>query len=244
MDFLDFFNISERYIELINPTSPEKILHVGEVLGLNSETRLIDFGCGYAEPLLLWAERFGISGVGIDFREAVCSKAREKIAARGLSERLEIVCADGSKHEFEKGRYDVATCIGASFIWKGFRPTIQALKSAIRPGGRLAIGEPYWRTKELPEVCLQEQEVEHTEYELLQITHSEGLEFEYIVRASSDDWDRYETANWRGLCAWLEENPNHPERQEVIDWLHKVQTDYSRCVRPYMGWAIYLMRAI
>jgi hypothetical protein len=35
----------------------------------------------------------------------------------------------------------------------------------------------------------------HTEHELLQIAREEGFDFEYVVRASHDDWDRYETYN-------------------------------------------------
>ncbi len=34
MEFLDLKDISERYMELINPFSPEKVLRVGEVLKL------------------------------------------------------------------------------------------------------------------------------------------------------------------------------------------------------------------
>jgi hypothetical protein len=34
MNFLGLKNISERELELINPTSPEKVLTVGRVLGL------------------------------------------------------------------------------------------------------------------------------------------------------------------------------------------------------------------
>jgi hypothetical protein len=32
MDFFDLVNISERYMELLNPTSTEKILTIGRIL--------------------------------------------------------------------------------------------------------------------------------------------------------------------------------------------------------------------
>jgi SAM-dependent methyltransferase len=242
MEFFEFFNISERYIELINPTTPEKILHLGRVLGLNPESQVIDFGCGYAEPLVLWAERFGIRGVGIEIRQPVCRRAEEKILNRGLADRLQIVCADGAAYDFQAGAFDVAACIGASFIWKGFRPTVQALKTAIKPEGRLAVGEVYWLFDEVPAECRQIQEVEHTEYELAAIAREEGFDLEYVIRASQDDWDRYEAANWLGLSAWLHENPDHPERREVLAWLRKTQDNYCKCERPYMGWAMYVLR--
>lgn len=34
MNFLELKDISERYLELVNPVSPEKVLTVGRVLGL------------------------------------------------------------------------------------------------------------------------------------------------------------------------------------------------------------------
>ncbi len=242
MDFFDFFNISERFLELINPFSADKILCIGEVMGFNERTRLIDFGCGYAEPLVLWAEKFGISGLGVDVREQACRRAQEKVTSRGLDKRLEIVCADGAKYEFKERSFDAATCIGASFIWNGYRPALQAMSKAIAPGRRLAIGEVFWRNDQIPANCSQVEAPTHTEFQLLEIAREEGFDFEYVVRSSQDDWDRYEAGNWRGLLYWLDENPDHPERQEVVDYLHKIQNEYLTFGRKQMGWAVFVLR--
>ena len=64
MNFLDLVDISERNIELVNPTSPEKIVRVGQAAGLRPGQRIVEFGCGYGEVLALWAVHFGISGLG------------------------------------------------------------------------------------------------------------------------------------------------------------------------------------
>ena len=97
MHLFDFYDISERFIELINPTSPDKIIALGKYLELADHCRIIDFGCGYAEPLVLWAENFGISAIGIDIREKACERARNKIARKGLSGRIRIVCGKGAR---------------------------------------------------------------------------------------------------------------------------------------------------
>ncbi len=149
MDFLDMYTIAERDIELVNPTSPEKILLVGKMLGLAPGMKVIDFGAGYAEPLILWAKEFGITGVGIEFREACCKRARKKISGQGLEGSLQMIHKDASKYDFRKGAYDAAVCIGASFIWNGFGPTVRKLKEAVRPGGKMAVGEPYWNRTEV-----------------------------------------------------------------------------------------------
>ena len=240
MEFFDLVNISEQYIELASPTTPDKLLTLGESLRLRPGCRVIDFACAYAEALVLWAEHFGISGVGVEVREHACQRARAKVSERGLSDRIEIVCAQAADYPFEEQAYDAATCIGASFVFGGYRPTLCAMQRAIRPGGRLGIGEPYWKSDRVPP-SYAAQETFHSESELLQIARQEGFNLEYIVRANQDDWDRYESGNWRGLIRWLEENPAHPERDPVREHLHKQQDDYLTYGRAYLGWAMYAL---
>ncbi len=241
MKFLELKNISERYMELVNPTTAEKIIKAGQMAGLKQGARVIDFGCGYAEPLVQWAERFGISGVGLDIRPYACERAEKKVAERGLAGRIDIVCGDAAEYKYEAHSYDVAACIGASFIWGNFGEALRALKNTIRPQGRIVIGEPYWLSEAVPEEFKQQEKDVHTEADLLSITRQEGFDFAYVLHSSHDDWDRYEADNWDGLLRWIEANPVHPERQEVIDHLRQAQAEYTRYGYMYLGWALYVL---
>src|SRR5512137_2215917 len=116
MDFFDLMSISHRYMDILNPSTPEKIIKLGELLKLKKGNRVIDFGCGCAEHLTLWAEEFGITGTGIDISEDFCDRARKKLVMRGLSDQIEIACANAAAYVFEEGAFDAATCIGATFI--------------------------------------------------------------------------------------------------------------------------------
>ena len=242
MKFLDLKDISERGMELINPTSTEKVLKIGEVATGGRPCRVIDFGSGTGEVLALWAEHFDISGVGIDVRPKACERARLKLAQRGLSDRIEIACMDGANYPFEPHTFDVAACIGATFIWGGFQPALQRLREAITPTGRLAVGEAYWRVSNVPPDFSRKQTSIWAEYELFHMAWAEGLEVEYVIRASQDDWDRYEAGNWRGLLAWIAENPDHPEKAQVLQHLHESQDEYARLAREYFGWAMYVLK--
>jgi SAM-dependent methyltransferase len=242
MDEMDMYTIAERYIDLINPISEEKILEVGEVMGLGEGSRVIEFGSGYGEVLALWAEMHGITGVGIELREAVVDRAIKQLADRGLGERIDVVCMDGSKYEYEPAAFDVAACIGASFIWGDFRKTIRGMKDAIKPGGHLAIGEPYWLTSDVPQEYRDKYKEFGTELELWEIAREEEFEFKYVVRSSHDDWDRYEAGNWLGLHAWLDENRGHEDWQQVKDRLHEFQDEYLRYGREFCGWAVYVLK--
>lgn len=241
MDFLELKNISERYLELLNPTTPDKVLSLGEAAGMREGSRVIDFGCGYGEALALWAERFSIGGTGIDIRPYACERARQKLAQRGLAERVAIVCADAAAYTFEAHAYDVAACIGATFIWGDLAAALRHMKEAIAPEGRLVVGEAHWRSERMPPVYAQSQPAFQSEYGLLETARREGFEFEYLLRSSEEDWDRYEASNWRGLVAWLKENPTHPNHAEVVAHLRDSQDEYLRYGREHLGWALYLL---
>jgi ubiquinone/menaquinone biosynthesis C-methylase UbiE len=244
MDSFELYNIAEIDMEMINPFSSEKIIKIGKVLGLKQGQRIMDFGCGFGELLVLWTKTFGISGIGVDIRQHACNRALKKIEDLGLSDSIEIVCGNGAEYEFEKNGYDVATCIGASFIWGDFKLTVKAMKEAIHPKGKLVIGEPYWLTEPVPKEYKEENQEVLSEYELLKFTREEGFDIQYMLRASHEDWDWYETSNWLGLTKWLEKNPDHPEVKEVIDWFYKIQNDYFKYGREYLGFAVYVLNPI
>ena len=244
MNFLELKNISEAFMELVNPTSPEKIIKAGQVAGLKRGNKVIDFGCGFAEPLILWAERFGISGVGIDIRPYACERAKNKIMERGLSDRLEVVCGDAAHYVYPPHSFDLVSCIGATFIWGTFRDAVHAMKNAILPTGRLVIGEAYWLMDDIPVEFRSQQTEVTTEVELLQGARQEGFDFEYVLHSNHDEWVRYEADNWYALLRWIEDNPEHPERQQVIDHLHESQDEYARYGRMYLGWAIYILNQV
>ncbi len=244
MNFLELKNISEQHMDLLNPTTPGKILKAGQIAGLKTGDRVIDFGTGFAEPLILWAERFGISGVGIDLRPYACERAKQKITQRGLSNRLEIVCGDAGEYPYSPHSFDVASCIGATFIWDSFKSAVHAIKQAIHSHGKLVIGEAYWLTDNVPNEFRKAQTEVQDEIILLQAAREEGFDFEYVLHSSHDDWDRYEADNWHGLVCWIADNPHHPERQQVIDHLHESQDEYVRYGRKYFGWALYVLTPV
>jgi ubiquinone/menaquinone biosynthesis C-methylase UbiE len=244
MEFFDLMSISHRYMDILNPSSSEKIIKLGKALNLKKGDRVIDFGCGCAEPLTLWAEEFDITGIGIDICEDFCNRAREKLTIKGLSDRIEIVCSPALEYVFEEGAFDAATCIGSTFAFGGYQQTIQAMKRAVRQSGRLGIGETHWLSTQIHPEYAQKQTTTYTEAELARFTRDEGFELEYIIRSSYDDWDRYISDSWHGLIRWLQENTDHPDYEQVFKYFRTDQDDYLQFQHHYMGWAMYCLAPI
>jgi len=242
MNKFELYSLAERYHKLINPMYPEKIVEVGRIAGMEEGKTVIEFGSGRGEVMALWAKNLGIEGLGIEIRKSSNDHGLKRIEELGLSEKVTLVNKDASGYEFEEDSYDFSCAIGTSFIWGGFEPTLKNLIRAAKPNGKLLIGEPYWNHGKAPEEFNEEEEGKiHTEREMLDIIRNHGYTIKYIVRSSLDEWDLYEANNWRSLIEWLEENPGHPERNEVEEFLTKLQNDYLTFGREHCGWAIYLI---
>jgi cyclopropane fatty-acyl-phospholipid synthase-like methyltransferase len=113
--------VVEAEHELQNPTSPEKIRELVARLGLGPDSHVLDIASGRGGPALILAETFGCRLTCVERAPEFVSAARERTAAAGLEDRIEIVEADAATYEV--GRYDAALCIGATFAYGGLEPT-------------------------------------------------------------------------------------------------------------------------
>src|SRR4029078_2277528 len=109
------------------------------------DSHVLDVASGVGGPALLLAGRFGCRLTCVERAPEFVAIARERTAAAGFEDRIEIVEADAATYELR--RYDAALCIGATFAYGGLVPTLERLRPA---APLLAVGEPYWRVWPLP----------------------------------------------------------------------------------------------
>ncbi|WUH94272.1 class I SAM-dependent methyltransferase [Streptomyces sp. NBC_00433] len=136
--------IAESRHRILNPITEEKLMLLGDICRLELGQRQLDLACGKGEMLTRWAQKYGTGGVGVDLSEVFLTAARERAAELGVSERVSFERGDAGAYKAEPGAYDVASCIGATWIGGGLAGTIDLLRPALRPGGLMLIGEPYW----------------------------------------------------------------------------------------------------
>jgi SAM-dependent methyltransferase len=235
-----WYAVIEAEHEIQNPTSAEKIRLLGKRLGLGPGSHVVDIASGKGGPALLLAQEFGCRLTCVERAPEFVAAARERVAAAGLEDRIELVESDAA--DFELGRYDAALCLGATFAYGGLVPTLERLSSA---APLVAVGEPYWRTwPPPPEASRPRNEEEWFPLATtIELAESAGVRVISLIASSEDDWDRYESLHWQALDRWLEENPEHPQAEEFRARGSADRDSYLRWERASLGWAIFVCRS-
>ena len=235
-----YFVVAEALHAIQNPTSAEKILLLGERLDLGPQARVLDVASGRGGPALLLAERFGCRVHGVELSPEFHAVAFERAAAAGLGDRVAFELGDGAQAVHESESYDAALCLGASFVFGGLADTVDALAPAVRAGGYVVVGEPYWRRLPLPENYADRDEPYTTLEGTVAIFETCGLPVVSVIASSDDDWDRYETLHWKAVETWLAANLGDPDAAEVRQRHEHWKHNYLRHQRERLGWAIFV----
>lgn len=245
MDHWKYFGITHRNHLVCNPMSSEKLNELVELFALKPGARVLDIACGKAELLLRIAERYDAFGVGVDLSPYEVAEASRRAGSRGLAERVEIVHADGAAYEAPPSSFDLAMCIGATWVWGGYRGTIDALTHLAVPGGLVAIGEPFKLREPSPEYAAAEPGLVSTlvtHADNVQVGVEAGLTPLYTVVSSQDDWDRYEGLQWLAAENYAIEHPDDPDLPALLERARHQRDLYLRHQRDTLSWAIYLFR--
>jgi SAM-dependent methyltransferase len=242
----DYHAILERDHEIQNPLTPEKLARLAEYCRPGPEARVLDVGCGRGGLLIDWARRFSIRGTGLELNPAFAAAAEEGARRAGVEDRLRFVLGPALDFRPEPDGYDIALCVGASFALNGFEGAAAWLRRALRPGGVLAIGEPFLRSPP-PEALLKECGADAFAYRDLpgaaSALEAEGLTLAGLIASSADDWDHYESLKWGAGLRWARENPDHPWRAALLSRLAEDRAAYLRVDRPHLGWALLVASA-
>ena len=243
---LRFHEIAEANHRILNPFTDEKLMLLGQICRLEAGLRQLDLACGKGEMLCRWAQRFGIEGVGVDLSEVFVAAARVRAAELGVADRVRFVQGDAGEPPSDGPQYDVVSCIGATWIGGGLAGTIDLMRPALRAGGLLLIGEPYW-ISEPPGEALDATEIRLEDFTSLLGTADRlaaaGIELVEMVLADQDSWDRYVAAQWWTLDAWLRASADDPEADRVRQFFEGARRWHLAYGRQYLGWGVFVCRA-
>ncbi|HEY4377781.1 MAG TPA: methyltransferase domain-containing protein, partial [Acidimicrobiales bacterium] len=185
-------------------------------------------------------------GVGVDLSQVFLAAARERAVELGVSERVSFERGDAGAYAAEPGAFDVVSCIGATWIGGGFAGTVDLLRPALRAGGLMLIGEPYW-TEQAPDEALEAMGVEREDFAspagTLDRIEAAGMDLVEMVLADGDSADRYAAEKWFAISDWLRAgNADHPDAADMRQFLEHDRRTHLTWARRYMGWGVFVLR--
>jgi len=246
MDTWKFYDITHREHVVCNPTNEEKLTRLVDLLRLPTNAQVVDIACGKGEFLIRLAEAYGIGGVGIDISPFFVADAERRLEARASGVDITFTQMNGADFRPDQAHsFDLASCIGASWVFGGHANTLEALIRMVKPGGWVIVGEPHW---------LQEPAADYLEasgisredfgshFSNAEAGVRRGLDLVHAIVSSNDDWDRYEGLQWYATAEYARTHPDDPDLAEVVERVEKARTTYLRWGRNTLGWAIYMFR--
>lgn len=238
-----YYDVLHGLHRFCNPVSEDGIDELIAVLDPRPGTRVLDVACGHGELLLRLAER-GAQGVGVDLSPFAHARAVAALEARGGRLDVDFVHADGKAYAPERP-FDVACCIGASWIWDGWEGTLDALLAFTRPGGLVVAGEPYWKLPP-PARYLELEGLTADQFPALDVFFAGALKrrlsLVWMRRSTDADWDRYEMLQTASFDHFVREHPDHDRLEAIRDRLVPSKEAYVRWGKDCLGFAIWVFR--
>lgn len=242
---LRFHEIAETNHRILNPFTDEKLMLVGEICRLQPGMRQLDLACGKAEMLSRWSRAYGIEGVGVDLSPVFIEAARRRAAELDVSQRLNFIQGDAGQFRAEAHAFDVVSCIGATWIGGGLIGTLELMRPALKEGGLLLVGEPYWIEPPTAEIY-EASGIRPDDFASLAGTldrfEQVNVELVEMVLANQDSWDRYEGQKWFVLDRWLRDNTADPDYAVFLDLHQKSRRAYLTYQRRCLGWGVFVLR--
>ena len=241
---LRFHEIAESRHRILNPFTDDKLMLLGSVCRLRPGQQIPDLACGKAELLSRWSAEWGTGGIGVDISEVFVPAARARANELGAADRVEIVQGDAGAYQAKPGAFDIVACVGATWIGGGVTGTIDLLRPAMRDGGLMLIGEPYWIDTPATYPSWAPEGEFTTLAGLNDMFEAAGMELVEMVLADGDSWDRYVASQWMTLSDFIREHPDDPEIDAIRAFLDDARRSHLDVGRRYLGWGVFVLRPV
>ncbi|MGQ9565722.1 MAG: SAM-dependent methyltransferase [Candidatus Bathyarchaeales archaeon] len=247
MDKWKFYSIREKLHTYCNPLNKERFETLLHLLRLKPNSTVLDIACGKGEFLIRLAEIYHVTGVGVDISPYFVQEAQNKAKKRAPNAPLAFIQLDAKNYQPPPDLlFDLTSCMGATWIWNGYKGTINALKNMTKPEGTIIIGEPYWLKEPDPEYLkadnMKKEDYADSHYDNIKTAEATGLKCIYTLVSSQQDWDQYETLCWMAINDYAETNPTDPDLPEILNRHKHEKHVYLQWQRDTLGWALYVFR--
>ena len=242
---LRFHEISEANHHILNPYTQTELMLLGEICRFEPHMRQLDLACGKGEMLCQWAQQWGIRGVGVDISKVFLKAARQRAVELNVQNKVTFIEADAGQFLTQGEQFEIVSCIGATWIGKGLAGTIKLMLPALKPGGLLLIGEPFWNENP-PDEAYAASGFGKDDFTSMIGTldrfDAAGLKLVEMVMATPHSWDRYSATQWWTVDEWLGDNPDDTDAAPLGEWMAASQREYLEYSRHYLGWGVFVLK--
>jgi len=234
-DRFEVFEALHHTMTIDNPMTSDDLDAVVDLLAPEDGDSALDLACGHGELLRRLRRQAAIIGRGVDLSPWMLHTAHRLTADRAtdLSWML-----DDAKHHGRDERFDIATCLGASWIWHGFPSTVRAITHRTSSGGRIAIGDMHLRAGLDPQAVSKTHGALESIDELDRCFADNDIELLGRINTSDEAWDTYLARTELAAASWLELHPGD-RAQSYLDDQRAWQEDHERD-REILTWSVWV----
>jgi len=115
-----------------------------ELCHIGAGKHVLDVGCGAGLTPCFLAKRYGCSVVGVDIREAMVERSRERAKRAGVADRVEFRVADAQELPFEDNLFDAVITESVTAFPEDKRKAVSEYARVTKPGGYVGLSESTW----------------------------------------------------------------------------------------------------
>ncbi|AIY42028.1 SAM-dependent methyltransferase [Collimonas arenae] len=245
-DRFKYTTIAHNGHHYCSPLSPNRAAELLAALQLQPDALVLDAGCGKAALLRDLLKSQPVRGVGVDINSYFLAEASDAwVASNPDDDRLTLIESEVKHHPFPASGYDAILCIGSTHAFDGFEHCLTICKQWLKPGGKLLVGEAYWKQRPSDEylAILDAREDELTGHaENAKRTVAHGYTLRTMAASNDDEWDQYERMYCAAIMQYIAAHPEDPDAQAFGDRAQRWYDSYLASGRSTLGFGYYLLQ--
>jgi cyclopropane fatty-acyl-phospholipid synthase-like methyltransferase len=144
----------------------------------------LDLGCGDGRIAEYLSDRSGAHFTGLDYIPQAIEQARQRTAAK--AERLDFIVGDINHLDLPPATFDLILSADTIYFSEDYAATLAALKTALKPGGQMAIFFSYGREPWVPLDQFPKERLPADQTPLAAALNANGLSFQTWNLTSQD----------------------------------------------------------
>jgi arsenite methyltransferase len=105
---------------------------------------VLEVGCGVGATACYLARELGCRVVGVDLREGMIARSKERAKKECVEDWVEFRVADAQELPFENSRFDAVFCESVATFIEDKQAVANELARVTRPGGYVGLNEEIW----------------------------------------------------------------------------------------------------